>query len=144
VSSVNVNSVYISDAESYIDAFLSVKYVTPITPVSPLITMIASDLAIFHLLSEKLPTVPEFMDKRFARANDILTKLRDGKMQLVASVQVSSHGDSFAWSSTQQYHPIFSPVLPETMQRPDSIRVSDDEGVRANDIPPLDGNELIG
>lgn len=143
VSSTDVASIYIADNESLIDAFLGVKYVTPITPVVPLITQLASDLSIHEILAEKLTQVPEFMDKRRNRCMDILAKLRDGHMVLSSATIISSHGDNFAWSTTQGYHSIFSPVLPATEQVPDSTRVDADEAARSGDIPPLDDPEFL-
>jgi phage gp36-like protein len=130
VTSEEVTSVYIAQSEAYIDAFLARRYQTPLTISSPLITQIASDLAIFHMIAEKLPSVPEFMDKRKERCDKILEMLANGDMQIGSASLVTSAGDSYAWSSNMGHTPVFSPVLGDLYQRADPDRVRADKDAR--------------
>lgn len=133
VTSEEVSSVYIAQAESYVDGYLAVRYQVPLTVVSPLITQVTADLAIFHLVAEKLPQVPEFMDKRKERCDSILEMLAKGKMQIQSASLVGSAGDSFAWSANMDHHPVFSPVLRDADQRVDEDRVNEDLTARGFD-----------
>lgn len=134
VTSNEVSSVFISDAESFINAHLAKRYVVPVTP-EPLITMLASDLAIFNMMAEKLGEVPDFMQKRYDRAIDMLKKLVEGDMILTASgTTIVTTGDNFAWSSTESYHGIFSPVLDPLDQAVDQDWIDDDRAARVGDI----------
>ncbi len=133
VSSIEVSSIYIQDAEGYVDAYLGAKYVTPLTTV-PIVTQLTADLAIFNMLAERTGRVPQAVQARYDRVMDTLAQLRDGKMVLNANSQtLSSSGDNFAWSSTQSYHATFSPVLPELDQRVDEDRVRADKDLRIDD-----------
>lgn len=126
VTTAEVASVYLAQAEAYVDGYLANRYQVPLTVASPLITQVTADLAIFHLLAEKLPQVPEFMDKRKDRCDDILKMLSDGKMRIQSATLVGSSGDSYAWSSNMGYTPVFSPVLDDKHQRVDPDRVEAD------------------
>lgn len=133
VTSDVVSSVFIADAESIVNAYLSRRYVVPIIPVEPIITQIASDLSIFNMLVEKLPGTPDFFQPRHDRAINNLEMLRDGKMNLSSSTIISS-GDQDAWSSTENYHPVFSPVLSQIDQRVDKDQVDSDKDDRIGDL----------
>jgi phage gp36-like protein len=110
VASVDVSSIYLADAEDYVNAFLAARYVIPLSPES-LLTQVTCDIALYRLLEDKAPRVPDMMAKRWANANSLLTMLREGVMRLTASsTQVTSGGDQDAWSSSQDTPPIFSPV----------------------------------
>ena len=99
VASLDVNSIFVSDAESLVDAYLAKRYVVPITPVPSLITQIASDLTIFNLLTEKQVQVPDSFQARYDRSIKTLEMLRDGEMTLPSSVSQVSTGDNEAWSA---------------------------------------------
>jgi len=135
VTSDDVASIFISDAEGFMNAFLAARYVVPVT-TEPLITMIAADLAISNMMFEKLGAIPDFMQGRYNRAEGYLTKLTTGEMLLVASgtTQVTS-GDSEAWSSTGSYHPVFSPVLDPLDQAVDRDYVTQERDDRSGDGP---------
>lgn len=133
VTSLEVSSIYIQDAEGMVDAFLGSKYVTPLTTV-PIITQITADLAIFNMLAERAGRVPQAIQTRYDRVMSYLEMLRDGEMVLNANSQtLSSSGDSFAWSSTGSYHQTFSPVLDELDQRADQTWVDDEKDARVDD-----------
>jgi phage gp36-like protein len=134
VSSVNVSSIYIADAESFLNAYLGARYTVPLV-AEPIITQLTSDLAIYNMCVDRLPRVPEFMQGRYDRAISILEKLRDGTMVLnPASNTLVSTGDNFAYSTTQSYHPVFSPVLHELDQQPDCDQITYDRNVRSADL----------
>jgi phage gp36-like protein len=136
VTSAEVASSFIADAESFIDAYLAARYVVPV-PATPLVTQLASDLAVFNMAVEKLPEVPDFMQARYDRCLKTLEMLRDGKMFL-SSATVTTSGDQEAWSTTQDYHPVFSPVLDPIDQAADIDRVEADQDARSDDgIPEL-------
>src|SRR4051812_17426023 len=99
VTSAEVNSIYISQSEAYVDARLGQRFQVPFTISNPLITQITADLAIFFMLAEKMPSVPDFMDKRRQRAEDLLTALAEGNLVINSATMTGSSGDSFAWSS---------------------------------------------
>lgn len=125
VSSVEVASIFIADAESYVDGWLASKYNVPLaSPAPPLITQVTADLAISNMLSEKLPQIPEFIDKRRDRAIKTLQSLAAGSMSLGNSWSVvGSVGDNFAWSANMGYHPTFDPALSADEQTVDIQRV---------------------
>lgn len=133
VASLDVASIFIFDAESMADAYLGVKYVVPVNPVSGLITKITSDLAIFAMLADKHTNVPDIMEARYERSIDQLEMLRDGKLTLGSSVTVAAGGDDEAFSTTEDFHPVFSPVLGELDQSVDIDRVNEEIDIRSDD-----------
>jgi phage gp36-like protein len=132
VSSVDVSSIFIADADALIDAYLSRRYSVPLA-ANPMINRISADLAIFNMLVEKLPETPDFFQPRYDRAIKDLEMLRDGDMALPGVLQVTS-GDQEAFSSTQDYHPIFSPVLDPIDQAVDKDQVDADKSDRTGDL----------
>lgn len=134
VSSNDVASIFISDAEGFMNAFLASRYVVPVT-TEPLITMIAADIATFNMMAEKLPGVPDFMQARYDRSLDYLERFSKGEMLLVASgTTLVTSGDSEAWSATGSFHPVFSPVLDPLDQAADVDYVEAERDIRDGDI----------
>lgn len=133
VSSGDVSSIFVLDADSFVDAYLAKRYVTPITPVPSMITQISSDLAIFNMMTEKQVQVPDSFQARYDRSIKTLEMLRDGEMVLPANVSIVSTGDNEAWSANQDFHSIFSPVLDELDQAADADWIEDARDVRVND-----------
>ena len=133
VASVDVSTIFIADAEGFVDAFLSRRYETPLSPVPRIITQITSDLAIFNMMVEKLPEVPDFFQPRYDRAMSWLEMIRDGQMDLTSQTVVTT-GDQDAWSSTEDYHPVFSPVLDPIDQTVDKDQVDAAKDLRSGDI----------
>lgn len=138
VSSADVSSNYIAQADSFIDAYLAARYTVPVSPTPMLLTQLSSDLSIFNIMAEKSGNIPEWMDKRYERCLKTLEMLRDGEMILSSASVVESGGDNFAWSSGMGYHGIFSPVINDLDQAPDSDRTRVDLDERADD-PGVDG-----
>ena len=131
-TSADVASIFISDAEGFIDAYISRRYSVPLNPVPSLITQIASDLAIFNMMVEKLPEVPDFFQPRYDRAIKTLEMIRDGKMD-ISSQTIVTTGDQEAWSSTEDFHPVFNPVLDPIDQSVDSDQVAAAKSDRTSD-----------
>jgi phage gp36-like protein len=99
VSTVDVASIYIADGESIINGYLGKKYIIPLSN-EPIITDLCSDIAIYRIVSDKQPRIPDWMDKRYTNVMSMLAMLRDGGMVLNASSQTAnSGGDEFAWSN---------------------------------------------
>jgi phage gp36-like protein len=130
ITSAEVTSVYVFQAEAYVDAYLGSRYQVPFAGKPPLITQITSDLAIFFMLAEKTPSVPDFMDARRQRADELLKQLADGELTIGSASLVTSAGDSFAWSPNMGHTPVFSPVLGELDQLVDPDRVYADRDAR--------------
>lgn len=131
VRTLDVSSVFVYGAEGIMDAYLSKKYVTPV-PSGPLVTQIASDLAIFNILVEKQPQVPDFMKDRYDRSIKMLEQIAAGELVL-SSATVLTTGDQEAWSSTQNYHTIFDPTLPPDEQQVDTDRYTAAQDERSAD-----------
>lgn len=114
VTTMDIASVYIVDGESMVNAYLSTRYVTPLVN-EPLLTSITSDIAIYRLLSDKAPRIPDFMQKRYENAIALLISIKSGDMVLNASTatMVVTGGDQFAWSNVidpGNNGPVFRPA----------------------------------
>lgn len=133
VGSDDVSSIFVADAESFVDAYLARRYVTPIAPVPSMITQVTTDLAIFNMMTEKQIQVPDSMQARYDRSLKTLEMLRDGEMTLPSSAVLLSTGDQEAWSPNEDFHSIFSPVLDELEQRADTDWVDDAIDRRVDD-----------
>lgn len=115
VSTLDISSRFIPDAEGYVNAFLAARYQIPVGN-EPLVTMICADLAICKIISDRAPRLPQFMSDRCTSANSLLGMLRDGLMVLTGSgtFAVQSGGDQEVWSNVDPNNgfpgPIFSPL----------------------------------
>lgn len=116
VSTVEIASVFLADAESYVNAFIGAKYQTPVQP-EPLITQITCDIAICKILQDKAPRIPDYMQGRCSNVNSMLAMLRDGTMVLTASGTLPLSGggsNEFVWSNVDPDEgfpgPIFNPL----------------------------------
>lgn len=133
ISSIEVSSIYIADAEGIIDMHLAHKYVVPVNK-TPAITHLTADLAIFNMLAERTGRVPQVVQARYDRVISMLDGLRDGTLLLnPASHTLTESGDSYAWSSTGSYHPVFSPVLDALDQAVDADYVDAEKDLRSGD-----------
>lgn len=133
VTTTDIASMYISDAEGVINAFLGAKYVIPLAMPEPLITRIAADLAIHKVLEDRAARIPEFAVNRNKEAMDLLAMLRDGKMTLTQSQVPTTGGDQEAFSTTGSFHPVFSPVLSDIDQKADIDQIRNDRDERIGD-----------
>jgi phage gp36-like protein len=136
VTSLQVTSVYINDGEGFVNAYLGAKYAVPLV-TEPIITSLTSDLAIYKLLEDKVPRIPEFMQRRHDNAIKTLEMLRDGKMVLSSSQTLITSGDQEAYSTTQDYHPVFSPVIGELHTGPDTDQIDAERDERLGDASPV-------
>ena len=132
VTTVDIASIYIADAEGFMNAYIRGRYQAPLQ-AEPLITQLASDLAVYKILEDRASRVPEIAEKRYTNATSILGMLRDGKMILSSSQTIISSGDWEAFSSTASYHPVFSPVLDPIDQKVDKSYVTAERDLRIND-----------
>lgn len=120
VSTVDIASVYIADGESIVNAFLARRYVLPLTN-EPILTDLTSDIAVYRILSDRAPRIPDFMQTRYTNAMSLLTMLRDGGMDLTMSntVDAGASTDQYAWSNVAdpdgplQNGPVFRPIESE-------------------------------
>ena len=134
VTSAEITSSYLMDADAYIDAYLGTKWTVPFSPAPTLVRWMAADIAICNMIFEHQKKAPQVITDRWDRVNSKLEKLRDGEMTLVGSGAVAvTSGDQEVWSTTQAYHPTFSPVLDPLDQRVDRDRVVDDRADRSGD-----------
>lgn len=115
VSTLSVSSVFINDAESYVDSILGRKYVVPLSVTPAYITQITADIAIFNILTDHLPQKPDFFQPRYDRAMAMLKDLVEGSM-VISSATLVTTGDNEAWSTTQGYHSVFSPVVTSDLE----------------------------
>lgn len=109
VTTVQINSIYIADAQSYIDAFLRARYVTPVV-AEPIIVQVTTDIAIYRMVEDHAPRIPDLALSRWTAANSLLMMLRDGTMLLDPNSQtlVTCGGDQDIWSTDlEQCGPVF-------------------------------------
>lgn len=112
VNTTDVASIYIADAEGYVNAFLRGRYVTPLVR-EPIITQVTTDIAIYRLVEDHAPRIPDMAEKRMVAANSLLYMLQSGVMQLDPASQtlVTSGGDQEVWSTNlEQAGPVFGAV----------------------------------
>jgi phage gp36-like protein len=119
VTTVDIASVYIADAESIVNGYLARRYTMPLT-AEPLLTDLTADIALYRLLEDKVPRIPDFMDKRYTNAMSLLTQLRDGGMVLTSTNLASSgaNSDQFAWSNVVDpdfQGTVFKPIEAQTL-----------------------------
>jgi phage gp36-like protein len=98
----------ITQAESIIDAMLCERYTVPFTgTIPPLITTIATNIAVFFLKSNKDPRLiidsTGAIDLNFRLAMDWLTQLQKGTMNLPGIAKIDNAGIS---STTEDFQPI--------------------------------------
>ena len=132
VTSAEVASIYIADAESIINAYLRVRYVVPLG-TEPLLTALTSDIALYRLAEDRSPRIPDLLERRYTNAITVLAQLQVGCMALGSSYLLSVGGNNEVWSSQQSFHSIFSPVLNELEQKVDADWVIQDKDVRIDD-----------
>lgn len=133
VTSLDVASIFITDAESIIDAIVGKKYAVPLNPVPSFITKVAADIAIFNILMEHMPGSPDYFKPRYDMAMELLRSITSGDL-IINSGTTLTTGDQEAWATTQDYHSVFSPVLSPEEQTVDKDRVDADVDAREGDI----------
>jgi phage gp36-like protein len=105
--------VFITDAEAEIDARLAKQYTPPLTGI-PYITAIATDIAIYRILSRRVFTQGQLKDSvwpdRFKEALEQLKEIAEGTVELVDSsgTVVTGRTDVVElWTNNQNYQPTF-------------------------------------
>jgi len=93
VTSLEVSSIFIYDAESFVNAHLAKRYQTPVAS-EPIITMITADLAISNMMFEKLGELPNFIQPRYDRAMMMLEKLAAGDL-----LSITTRSSPLSWTS---------------------------------------------
>lgn len=109
VNTVEVSSIYVADAQGYVDAFLRSRYVTPLAK-EPVITQVTVDIAIYRMIEDHAPRIPDMALSRMVAANSLLWMLKTGDIQLdpASQVLVTSGGDQDVWATTlEQSGPVF-------------------------------------
>lgn len=112
VQSADVSSIYIADAQGYVDAYLRARYVTPLVQ-EPIITQVTTDIAIYRLIEDHAPRIPDMAEKRMIAANSLLYALATGVMLLNPASQtlVTTGGNQEAWSTgLEQAGPVFGAI----------------------------------
>lgn len=112
ITTLDINSFFIPNAQAYIDAFVAKRYVVPLA-ADAMITMLTCDIAAYKICQDRAPRIPDFLKDRWLSANSILGMIRDGEMIITGSNEVvSSGGDQYAWSSVldNPLGPAFRPI----------------------------------
>ena len=124
---------FIEDAGREIDARLSKRYALPFSPVPPILITIASNLAMYEGLQrifvDDSPSISEWVDRFWSRANSLLGAIEDGNVLLVTSagaVVAASTTNRQVLSATKGYKPVFDMRDPMS-QVVDSDRIDDED-----------------
>ena len=135
-STVGSNAIlsYAEQAESLMNAKLGRLYSLPLTSSVPVLTTIATDLAIYNLLSKRIfasQKVSENVVSFFEKAMELLESIANGELSLVDSAGAliaTSNTNMEVWTNNQGYNPTFHEGKWEDMvQDPDKLQdISDD------------------
>lgn len=93
VSDAAVVSECIAKAAAEIDAYLSVRYVLPLTDVPAQVKHLAVDMAIYHLYSRRSIESP-VRAKNYDRAVAFLKDVAAGRVQVIGATGVELPGDA--------------------------------------------------
>jgi len=72
----------IDTAQGEVDGYLQERYDVPLDPVPALIRGACMDVAIFHLYSRKMETMPDVRSKRYDNAVKLLVRIAGGQISL--------------------------------------------------------------
>lgn len=124
----------IAMADSIIDMRLSRRYSTPFATTPPAIetvsTVFSAWFSLRSVYTGEMPSSLAFVKDDYDRAEEWITMLQDGKIDLpsgtssASSVIADRSSSTTVWSSTQDYTPIFD-VDDELQQKVDDDRLSD-------------------
>lgn len=102
--------VYVTKASDYLDAMLGGAFETPLTDYKPIITHLATDLAIFFyaedVYSSQQPNLDEYYTKRYERVVDAIEKILAGELDIGVAPKDPATASGFA--STNEDDPIFT------------------------------------
>lgn len=78
---------FIGEAEAYINASIAHRYTVPVKKDVPLLTQIATDLAIYRMLSRKVLKIPRASDEewldRYKESVSVLQQVARGEITLI-------------------------------------------------------------
>lgn len=104
---------FIEDAENEIDARLAKFYTVPVAGC-PMLETIATDIAIYRVLSRRIFTATSLKESpwpdRYKEAVDLLGEIAEGKATLVdssGSIIAAITTEAEVWSDKQDYLPTF-------------------------------------
>jgi phage gp36-like protein len=138
ITSSQIATVFIADAEAMIDSYLAKYYTTPVSAANvtfPVLTAIATDITIYRILSHRVFTQERLKNSvwpdRFKEGIAWLEGIAQGGVTLVG---VNSEGGGVVqpdiatnvemWSNTIGYHPTMS-ELDEEYSTVDSEKIDD-------------------
>jgi phage gp36-like protein len=105
---------FIGQAEAEINARLVKSYALPLAVEVPLLTMLATDLAIYRVLTRRLYTAERLQQSpwpdRYREAQQTLVAIQDGALPLVDSSGAVVGGRTDVaelWTTTKNYVPTF-------------------------------------
>lgn len=108
---VKASSSYIANAEAEVDARLGVKFTTPFSSNNVTVRGLATDLA--YLQAGRRSLSDEHYSRLLAHVNTRMAMLLSGDMVMATESGALTQLDSTpAWSTTEDYHPIFGPNDP--------------------------------
>lgn len=135
-STVGSNTIlsYAEQAESLINVKLGKLYSLPFTSSVPVLTTIATDLAIYNLLSKRIfasQKISENVVSFFEKAQALLDDIASGELPLMDSdgaLVATSNTNMEVWTNNQGYNPTFHEgEWRDMVQDPDKLQdISDD------------------
>lgn len=136
VTSVQVQSYFIANAEGMVNAALRDRYIVPLADtVDPVIRRATVDIVICDIVKDRLPKTPEYILQRCSGAMKTLEKIRDGKLDIGSADERTDNAtsDMEVWSTTQEHHGTFAPTIDPIDQTVDRDQVIEQNDIREND-----------
>lgn len=95
----------IGTAQGEVDGWLQERYDVPLDPVPALIKGACVDVALFHLYSRRMETMPDVRIKRYDNAIKLLARIADGKISLgvTAPPEETNSGKVLVTASTRLF-----------------------------------------
>ena len=129
---------FLADAEAEVNAALAQRYTVPVSGSPPILASIATDIALYRVLSRRIFTQDRLKDSVwpgvFKEARDLLAKLANGELLLYNSsgstIEAESAND-MPWSSTEDYHSTFheGPLSTQIIDREKLDDLADERGL---------------
>jgi phage gp36-like protein len=134
ITSEQIATIFIADAEAMIDSYLAKYYTTPISVASvtfPVLTAIATDITIYRILSHRVFTQERLKNSvwpdRFKEGITWLEGIAEGSVTLVGddgTVPPDIQTNVEMWSNTRGYIPTMS-ELDEEYSNVDTVKIDD-------------------
>lgn len=96
----------VADADATIDAYCQALYTVPLSPVSPKITQVSVDIALYNLYSQSDLEMPEIRKDRNREAIRFLEAAAAGKINL--GTDTPAHADTGSFTSADSSSRIFT------------------------------------